>query len=62
MTNRCGYPKTKERSVDCASSSRYSLVYDSVETFTLRESSGAIGQRNDSKYELSSFQVVYFSV
>ena len=60
MTKDCGYPKMKERSVDCVSICTHSLVYDSVETFTLRESSGAIGQRNDSKYELSSFQVRLF--
>ena len=37
------------------------LDYENSKNFTLRASSGIVSQRHDSKYELSTFQVVSLS-
>lgn len=36
------------------------LDYENIRNFTLRASSGIVNQRHDSKYELSTFQVIIF--
>lgn len=38
------------------------LDYENIKNFTLRASSGIVSQRNDSKYESSTFQVVYIII
>ena len=53
------------RNVDFHDFSSYHLDYESVKNFVLKASSGILRQKDDSKYELTSFQVVfclYFSI
>lgn len=46
-----------EKNVRLGNFVSYAIDYESVKNFVLRASSGAIKQKNDSKYELTSFQV-----
>ena len=61
MTNNYDYQKMIEKNVGFDKFSISLLDYENIKNFTLRASSGIVGQRHDSKYELSTFQVRFFT-
>ena len=61
MTNNYDYQKMIEKNVGFGNFWISVLDYENIKNFTLRASSGIVGQRHDSKYELSTFQVRIFT-
>ena len=59
MNKKYGYQKMNEKNVKLGYFVPYAIDCESVKNFVLRASSGAIQQKNDSKYELAAFQVSF---